>query len=107
MQHCIRNNNFFGREEELSQLHGDLEVGSVNYRSPRLPSVVIYSLGGFEKSSIALEYLYRHYDAYPVILWLYADKKDKLDSQFVQLARLLRLPIEAGNINNGREAVLH
>jgi hypothetical protein len=85
----------------------DLEIGSINRRNPRLASVVIHGLGGLGKSSVALEYMYRHWDAYSVILWLYAGNRAKLDSQFVQLARLLGLPVEIGNVNNSREAVVH
>ena len=105
-QYCIRNNNFFGRDAELSQ-RSDLEISSINQISSKLSSVAVYGLGGFAKSSLALEYMYRHYDAYPEILWLYADKKDKLDSQLVHLAQLLGLHVEAGNTNNSRETVLH
>jgi hypothetical protein len=73
----------------LSRLRSDLEFASVYHNSLALSSVIIYGLGGSEKTLAPLEHLYRHYNAYSVILWPYADKNNKLDSQLAQLARLL------------------
>ncbi|KAF2809091.1 uncharacterized protein BDZ99DRAFT_571917 [Mytilinidion resinicola] len=97
----------FDREEELSVLHEKLANGRLDSTDPKLASVVLHGLGGFGKSTVALEYLYRHYDLYKVIIWLYADKKEKLDSQVVQLARLLGHSSEGGNTDDSREAVMH
>lgn len=104
-QYCIRNDHFFGRDTELSELQSDLEVGRIKNPNPRLASVVLHGLGGLGKSAVALEYMYQHYDEYPVIVWLYADKKDKLDSQFAMLARLLGVAVANSNDSNNHQAV--
>lgn len=48
-QYCIRNDNFFGRDAEHSQLRRDLEISSINQISSKLSSVAVYGLGGFVK----------------------------------------------------------
>lgn len=107
IEHCVRNDSFFGRDNEIKELETILEVGRLSHGNSRLSSVVVHGLGGLGKSSVALEYLYRNYNAYSVIIWLYAEKKDSLDTQFVRLARLLGLPVDSGSINNSGKAVLH
>lgn len=122
LQNCVQKHDFYGREIEIDLLRKHLFVGLVaqpdqnnagaNQRDPqqsgvKQASVVLHGLGGIGKSSVALEYLYREFHTYPVILWLYAEKKEKLDSQFVQMARLLGLCAEGGDADESRELVLH
>jgi hypothetical protein len=108
MQHVIRNPVFFGREQELSRIHAELEPGRLpaGAAATRLSSVVLHGLGGLGKSSIAVEYMYKHYDDYTVIIWLYADQEDKLVAQFVQLARFLGIT-DKGRTDKAHEDVLH
>lgn len=104
IQNSVRNDRFFGREEvldHLSQLLSDRPSGD----GRRLSSVVIHGLGGCGKSSVAREFMYRHFDHYPVIIWLHADTSEKLETQFVQIARALGFATDTG-INRSREEVL-
>jgi GTPase SAR1 family protein len=55
----------------MTSLENELKGGKIDATYSGLISIVIHGLGGFGKSSIALEYIYRYYDDYPVILWLY------------------------------------
>jgi hypothetical protein len=86
IQNAPRNDQFFGREDLLIDVNSRL---SPQIGDPRMRSVVIYGLGGSGKSSIAKEYMYREYNAgkFEVIIWMYADSKDKLETQFIALAR--------------------
>lgn len=104
---CARNDTFFGRQDFLSQLETEFKKGLITANDRRLTSVVLHGLGGFGKSSTALEYMHIHWDTYPVIIWLYADKTDKLDTQFIQIARMLGFSIEDTDFTKGRETVLH
>lgn len=90
VQAAPRNDQFFGREDILIQLDFLLSP-SLNAQTGRMRSVVIHGLGGTGKSSVAKEYMYREYNAgkFEVILWLFADTKEKLDTQFIILARHL------------------
>lgn len=104
VQNAPRNDQFFGREDHLANLDVQLRPDS-DPKIQRMRSVVIHGLGGSGKSSVAKEYMYREYNAgkYLVILWLYADSTDKLETQFIALARHLR--IKAGE-SEARHAVL-
>ena len=90
VQAAPRNDQFFGREDVLIKLDSLLSP-SLNAQTGRMRSLVVHGLGGTGKSSVAKEYMYREYNAgkYEVILWLFAGTKDKLDTQFIILARHL------------------
>ncbi|EUC45997.1 hypothetical protein COCMIDRAFT_25875 [Bipolaris oryzae ATCC 44560] len=105
LQNCPRRNGFFGRDEHLSKL--DRYLDQTQAYSPRkMRSVVLHGLGGCGKSSIAREYMYRHFDTneYQVILWLYADSRRKLATQFIYIARQLN---QDTSENEARDVVLH
>src|SRR5690349_4502991 len=52
-------------------------------------------LGGTGKSQIVLEYCYRNKDIYRCIFWIDADTEETLQNSFVDVARLLNLPVLA------------
>jgi hypothetical protein len=105
IQNSVRNDRFFGREDVLDHL-SQLLSNKLSEDGHRLSSVVVHGLGGCGKSSVAREFMYRHFDYYPVILWLHADTPEKLETQFVQIARALGFVTDSG-INRSREEVLH
>ncbi len=49
-------------------------------------------LGGIGKTQIAIEYAYRYHNDYRAILWIRADSREILISDFVNIAVLLNLP---------------
>lgn len=104
IQNSVRNDRFFGREDVLDDLSQLLSV-RLSGDGRRLSSVVVHGLGGCGKSSVAREFMYRHFDYYPVILWLHADTPEKLETQFVQIARTLGFATDTG-INRSRDGVL-
>ncbi|KAL4860970.1 hypothetical protein BDV12DRAFT_204504 [Aspergillus spectabilis] len=97
LQNCIRNDQFFGREAQLDQLHSYLTTPpqgtGAGAGGARMRSVVIHGLGGCGKSSVAKEYMYRQMNRYDVVLWLYADSTAKLDSQYIVLASSLGIKV--------------
>lgn len=95
-----RNDKFHGRDALLDALHAGLsgsnttscrngcENGSTIHKHRRH---VLHGLGGSGKTQVAVEYSYRHFDDYKVIIWLLADNPDKLQQSFVEAAELLGL----------------
>ena len=80
---------FTGQESILTQL--DITLNANKAAALTQPQA-INGLGGIGKTQIALEYAYRHRQAYHAILWVQADTRDALISGFTDLARLLNLP---------------
>ncbi|MEX2247121.1 MAG: FxSxx-COOH system tetratricopeptide repeat protein, partial [Dehalococcoidia bacterium] len=92
-----RNPNFTGRAELLDQLHAQLAAGE------SVAMTAINGLGGVGKTQIAVEYCYRHRDAYPYLWWLRAEEPASLAAGFAAIAADLGLP-EAGAQEQERAA---
>jgi len=82
----LRNPYFTGRDDILERLHNRL-ITSKTFQ-PR----AISGLGGIGKTQIAVEYAYRYQDDYDFILWIKAESRESIISDFVTTAHLLNLP---------------
>ena len=94
IQNVPRNDQFFGREDCLTHVDRELRPDSEPTKQ-LIRSVVIHGLGGCGKSSVAKEYMYPEHNAgkYEVIIWFYADSRDKPETQFITLARDLGMKV--------------
>jgi tetratricopeptide (TPR) repeat protein len=83
-----RNPHFVGRESYLAALRkhfiGDAAEGKHQ---------ALYGLGGMGKSQIALEYAYRHREAYTLVWWLPAEDPTALGLAYSRLARAVGLKL--------------
>ncbi len=80
---------FTGREEILEILHNTLR----NRKTTALTQKqAINGLGGVGKTQTAVEYAYRYANEYEIVLWVKADTRDSITSDFVGIAHLLNLP---------------
>ena len=100
-----RNLRFTGRKHKLEQIHEALiSDNSVAISQP----VAVCGLGGIGKTQTAVEYTYLYCDEYEFIFWVKADSEDSIISDYVGIAKLLKLPVkDDSDQNNIVSAVLN
>ncbi|WP_045743247.1 FxSxx-COOH system tetratricopeptide repeat protein [Actinoplanes rectilineatus] len=94
-----RNSRFVGREELLTRVRGLLGNGPVVL----LPSPD-HQLGGTGRTQLAVEYAYRHADAYDLVWWIPAEQPAGMRAALAGLAQELGVP-EARDLNRTLGAV--
>ncbi|BCY05896.1 FxSxx-COOH system tetratricopeptide repeat protein [Actinoplanes sp. L3-i22] len=94
-----RNSRFVGREDLLSRVRGLLGNGPVVL----LPSPD-HQLGGTGRTQLAVEYAYRHADAYDLVWWIPAEQNAGMRAALAGLAQKLGLP-EVRDLNRTLGAV--
>lgn len=85
----LRNPYFTGRDQTLLRLHQALSADKVIAASQIR---VLSGLGGIGKTQTAIEYAYRYANEYEAVLWVRADSREALISDFASLAMTLALP---------------
>ena len=83
----IRNPNFTGREDVLSDLRLALTSGE-----PAAWKQAAFGMGGVGKTQLAVEYIYRHKANYRVIWWIHSEEPAKMADDYSDLAKYLDLP---------------
>ncbi|HET9920290.1 MAG TPA: TIR domain-containing protein [Ktedonobacteraceae bacterium] len=83
-----RNPFFIGREDILERLHQTFMTDKAGLAQTQ----IISGLDGIGKTQIAVEYAYRYRDDYQAVLWVRADTRESMISDFAHLADLLDLP---------------
>ncbi len=84
-----RNPFFTGREDVLNRLHEHFTRAKT---AALTQPPAITGLGGIGKTQVAIEYAYRHKDAYHYVFWVNAATRETLIEGFLTIARLLALP---------------
>ena len=84
-----RNIFFTGREDILQNVRTVLTAGTTVALTQ---AQAISGLGGVGKTQLAVEYAYRYQNDYRAILWVRADSREALISDYVNIAALLNLP---------------
>ncbi|RYP79206.1 hypothetical protein DL771_000184 [Monosporascus sp. 5C6A] len=92
IHNASRNENFFGRADVIGEMSRLFKAAT-----ERQVSVALHGPPGVGKSQIAIEYLYRNFNHYPVAIWL--DGRDRLilETQFIQIARQIGCMESGGN----------
>lgn len=75
---------FLGRQKELEHMQNVLLSSTRGQHS-----VVLYGLGGFGKTQLALEFLKRHADSFETVLWIDLATTDTAIDAFKQIAILI------------------
>ena len=83
----LRNPNFTGREDILSDIHNALNSGQ-----PAALTQAIVGLGGIGKTQLTLEYAYRYAADYDMIWWLRAEEVETMAGDYAAIAAALTLP---------------
>lgn len=87
----LRNPFFTGREGELEKIRSLLlKNNTVALSQP----VAVCGLGGIGKTQTAIEYAHRYFEEYEFVLWVKADSKDSIISDYAAVAKLLNLPVK-------------
>ncbi len=84
-----RNSWFTGRETLLRALH---ERFTTDRTAVLTQGQAISGLGGIGKTQVAVEYAYRHREAYRFVLWINASTPETLLTSYVSMADQLHLP---------------
>ena len=80
LPYCEGAKTFIGRQDMLNLIHAKFN---------EYHTVVLTGIGGIGKTRAAVEYIYKHRHDYYIVLWVNADTKERIRSDFVKIAQQL------------------
>ncbi|CAB9501885.1 NB-ARC domain [Seminavis robusta] len=98
-----RNRHFTGRDTVLTQIHARLMQHTGDHHSS-VHYLFVQGMGGVGKSSVCIEYCYRHFPtSYGLVIWLNAESAETLSADYRQLLADLA---DVDKDNNSNEEVI-
>jgi hypothetical protein len=94
----ILSRRFFGRRKYVSRIRSRL----CTRRGHNCSVAVLYGHPGVGKTQLALRYVRRYAQRYKVILWISADKPEKIENSYATAASKIRLPGCGFDISSGK-----
>jgi tetratricopeptide (TPR) repeat protein len=94
----LRNPNFTGRADLLSNLHESLRSSQNASRSQFAGMTAVlphtlHGMGGVGKSLLAIEYIYRHAHEYDVVWWIPSERTTGIQASLIMLGQRLGLNV--------------
>ncbi|KIM98634.1 hypothetical protein OIDMADRAFT_56981 [Oidiodendron maius Zn] len=93
-----RNNEFFGRNDEFSQIHQYLEGSSTqsnasatSFNDSEPDICIIHGIGGVGKTQTALEYAYKYRSLYDWVFWVRAESSAEILKSYSSIGKKLGL----------------
>jgi tetratricopeptide (TPR) repeat protein len=102
----IRNVQFTGREDDLTDLRTRLQTSSSPVVLAGASPVALQGMGGIGKTQVAMEYAHRFRNAYDFVWWINSDPPTFIDTQLSDLGRELGLVVTGGTIADQARSVL-
>src|SRR5881227_3482096 len=100
-----RNPFFTGQEDILTRLRTALTVNKTAALTQQATPQAISGLGGIGKTQVALEYAYRYGYEYQSVLWVTAESREVLTSDYAAIAELLHLERKKEDQNQAIQGV--
>jgi hypothetical protein len=86
-----QNPNFTGREGFFTEIDRNLNV-----EGTAVQIQAITGLGGVGKTQLAIEYSFRHANAFDLIWWITAETEETLTASYLDLIDRMNLPVKTG-----------
>ncbi|KAG4415580.1 hypothetical protein IFR04_011300 [Cadophora malorum] len=97
-----RNNDFFGRNDELSQLHAYLNpsttISQNSDNDSDCGSCIVHGIGGVGKTQAAVEYAYRYRHLYDWVFWARAETSAELLKSYSLIGKKLDI-LQTGSLD--------
>jgi len=89
-----QNPHFTGRVELLNKLKSCLNFHALDNQKP-VVVITCEGIGGVGKTELALEYVYSQMGHYRFVIWISAESTEKIQSEFIKLAKYLGIVTES------------
>jgi hypothetical protein len=104
-----RNTDFFGREDAIRFLegqlfHGHADAEGTDHQASTLKTCSLYGPAGIGKTQVAVEFVYRHMHDFDAVFWVHADEASKMIEDVNRISVQLGL-VEESSVDSGDQAL--